>query len=49
MYKEGQLIYSSGELLHNVDNEVDRFIPPITLALGVPYELVYNVTTANNL
>lgn len=49
MYREEQLIYSSGELLHNVDNEVDRFALPITLNLGVQYELIYRVTTANNL
>jgi hypothetical protein len=49
VYNDDVLVYSSGELIHNVENEIDRFVLPITLEIGIRYNLVYTVTTTNNL
>ena len=49
VYNDDVLVYSSGELIHNVENEIDRFVLPVTLEIGIRYNLVYTVTTTNNL
>ena len=49
LYNGSEQIYSTGELVHNVNNPVDKFILPINLNLGVRYSLIYTVITSNNL
>lgn len=49
LYNDTELVYSSGELIHNSNNDVDKFILPINLNLGIRYTLTYTTTTINGL
>lgn len=49
LYNDIEMVYSSGEKIHNTNDSVDQFILPVNLSLGVQYNLIYNVITSNNL
>ena len=48
IYKNDDLIYSTGELTHNAENDTDKFNIPVSLSLGISYKIIYSVTTINN-
>lgn len=49
IYNDTELVYASGELLHNANAAMDEFMLPINLSLGIRYTIQYSVTTANGL
>lgn len=49
VFDNEELFYTSGELIHNSENEVDTFSLPVVLSLGLRYTLKYTVTTINGL
>lgn len=49
VFNENELFYSSGEQIHNSENEIDIFSLPVMLSLGIRYTLTYTITTINGL
>jgi hypothetical protein len=49
VFNENELFYSSGEQIHNSENEIDTFSLPVMLSLGIRYTLTYTITTINGL
>lgn len=49
IYDSENLVYTSGELVHNYETEFDRFSPAFQPLLGKRYKIVYTVFSTNGL
>ena len=49
IYEDESIVHSSGELIHNVEDEFDSFIPTFILSAGKRYKIVYTTTSINGI